>query len=398
MDEALMKLLRKVTPEENGFLNGRPVERSHYALEQGNKKAGGGGKDAGMALPEARFGIPKRPGPAVAGREKAVPTGAILEEDGLEPKGTATNFPQPAPSMDFIIDSAKMLERGELLRVRPHSRFVEFPDHRHSYVEIMYMCSGATTHIIDAEQTVRLEAGDLLFLNQHAVHRILPAGMDDIGVNFMVLPQFFDQAFSMLEGSNILREFIVDCLREEGQSSRVLHFKVADLLPVQNLVENMIWTALMCPGQGKHIQPVTMGLLFLQLVEQVERIEQHHGETPDRGLAMQALRYIQEHYRSAALSELAVCTGLPLYHLSRVLKRETGATFKDLLRRRRLDRACELLEHSDLPVCAVVDAIGYSNTSYFYREFEARTGMSPGEYRRWIRSLPQNTETRSVYP
>lgn len=339
MNRELMQLLRKVTPEEAEFLGGRPVDRARYALVRGRAR-------------------------------------------GAE----ATDFPPPA-GRDFIIDSAKMLEQGKLLRVRPHSRFVEFPDHRHSYVEIMYMCSGSTTHVIDGSQTIRLEAGDLLFFNQHAVHRILPAGMDDIGVNFMVLPQFFDRAFAMMEGENILREFIVDCLREDGQNSRVLHFKVSDLLPVQNLVENIVWTALMRhDGHGERTQPVTMGLLFLQLLEHADRLEQHNGEPPDRALAVQALRYIQDHYRTATLGELSVQTGLPLYHLSRVLKRETGATFKELLRRHRLDRACELLEHSALPVSAIVDAVGYSNTSYFYREFEARTGESPGEYRARLRT------------
>lgn len=339
MNQQLIQLLRKVTPEENEFLCGHPVDRARYALKQ-------------------------------------------------------AQHPQAAPSQtasDFIIDSAKMFEQGKLLRVRSHSRFVEFPDHRHSYVEIMYMCSGSTTHIIDRNQTVRLEAGDLLFLNQHAVHRILPAGMDDIGINFMVLPQFFDRAFAMMEGENILREFIVDCLREEGQHSRVLHFKVADLLPVQNLVENIIWTALMHPhDQEERTQPVTMGLLFLQLLDQVDRLEQYKGESHDRSLTLKALRYIQEHYRTATLGELSVLTGLPLYHLSRLLKRETGATFKELLRRHRLDRACELLEHTSLPISAIVDTVGYSNTSYFYREFETRTGVSPGEYRKQTRTAVKN--------
>lgn len=344
MDRSLMQLLRRVTPEEDGFLSGQPVDRARYALEK----------------EEVR-------GPVWANR------------GGQPPKPDAPD----RLKREFIIDSAKMLAQGRLLRVRPHSRFVEFPDHRHSYVEIMYMCSGSTTHVIDDAQTVCLEAGDLLFLNQHAVHRILPAGMDDIGVNFMILPQFFDRAFAMMEGENILREFIVDCLREEGQSSRVLHFRVADLLPVQNLVENMIWTALMEPaGDSGRIQPVTMGLLFLQLVEHADRIEGHSGGSADRGLALTALRYIQDHYRTASLTELSERTGLPLYHLSRVLKKETGSTFKELLRRHRLDRACELLGHSALPVSAIVEAVGYSNTSYFYREFEIRTGLSPGEYRR----------------
>ena len=121
-----------------------------------------------------------------------------------------------------------MLEKGKLIDIRPHTRFIHFPVHRHNYVEIIYMCSGSTTHIIGGHNTVKLETGELLFLNQNATQEILPAGEDDIAVNFIVLPEFFDRAFLMME--------------EESGLVDYLHFQVKDELPIQNLIENMIWT------------------------------------------------------------------------------------------------------------------------------------------------------------
>ena len=35
------------------------------------------------------------------------------------------------------IDRELLLGRGQLITVRPHSRFVDFPEHRHNYVEII---------------------------------------------------------------------------------------------------------------------------------------------------------------------------------------------------------------------------------------------------------------------
>ena len=98
---------------------------------------------------------------------------------------------------DMVIDSNKLLQRGKLIQVRPHTRFVHFPKHTHNYIEVIYMCQGSTTHILNGNKIV-LQEGDLLFLNQNAVQEILPAGKDDIAVNFIVLPQFLDTAFSML--------------------------------------------------------------------------------------------------------------------------------------------------------------------------------------------------------
>ena len=52
------------------------------------------------------------------------------------------------------------------------------------------MCQGTTTHILNGSRVV-LEEGDLLFLNQNVEQEILPAGEQDIAVNFIVLPEFF---------------------------------------------------------------------------------------------------------------------------------------------------------------------------------------------------------------
>ena len=98
---------------------------------------------------------------------------------------------------DFIVDSAKMLQEGKLIAVRTHTRFVHFPSHRHNFIEVLYVCEGAVTNIIGDKKVV-IRKGELLFLNQFTRHEILPAGKDDIVINFMVLPEFFDVAYTCL--------------------------------------------------------------------------------------------------------------------------------------------------------------------------------------------------------
>ena len=52
------------------------------------------------------------------------------------------------------IDRELLLKRGQLITVRPHSRFVDFPEHRHNYVEIMYVAQGSITHFIEGKELV----------------------------------------------------------------------------------------------------------------------------------------------------------------------------------------------------------------------------------------------------
>ena len=116
---------------------------------------------------------------------------------------------------DFIVDSRKMLTLGKLIDIRPHTRFVHFPPHKHNYVEMIYMCSGTTTHIINGSSTLTLNTGEILLLNPNTAHEILPADVEDIAVNFIILPEFFDRVLVMLEEENVLRDFLIGTLKPD---------------------------------------------------------------------------------------------------------------------------------------------------------------------------------------
>lgn len=282
---------------------------------------------------------------------------------------------------DFTIVSEKMLARGRLMDIRTHTRFVEFPKHKHDYIEIIYMCSGKTTHWVNDNTKIVLGQGELLFLNQHAAHAIEAAGENDIAINFIILPEFFDVAFSMLEGENELRNFLIGSLMKDTGKSDYLHFKVADVLPVQNLIENMIWSLLMQQGHGRNINQISMGLLFLNLMNYTEKIEQHSDSQKESITAMTALRYIEDNYRAASLTELATELNVSVYQLSRLIKQNTGSTFKELLQRKRLNKAVQLLADTKLSISDIIAYVGYDNASYFFRIFKERYGVSPREYR-----------------
>jgi len=279
-----------------------------------------------------------------------------------------------------VIDAGKLLDAGKLRQVRPHTRFVHFPEHTHNYIEMIYMCSGSTHHIID-KQEIELKEGEVLVLNQQAVQEILPAGQDDIAVNFIILPEFFDFALKLMgEEKNLLRDFVVDCLTGVGSTVSYLHFKVGDILPIQNLLENLIWTVRNKQPNKRSINQVTMGLLFLQLLNHLERMETGE-EAGERRLILDVLGFIEEHYRDGELSDLAALLGYDIYWLSREIKKLTGKNYTDLLQEKRLNQAAYLLEHTNMPISGIGLAVGYENMSYFHRIFRARYGVTPRGYR-----------------
>ncbi len=281
----------------------------------------------------------------------------------------------------FVINARQMLNKGKLMDVRTHTRFVHFPKHSHDYIEIIYMCQGQTTHIINEENTVVLKEGDLLFLGKNTSHEILPAAEEDIAVNFIVLPEFFNRTFELLQDENAIRDFLVGSLQQNGQVDDYIYFHVADLLPVQNLIENMIWSLLHKQPNVRSINQTTMGLLILQLSNYTERMEASKPKQEQQEFVYTILRYIEEHYKDGTLTELAELTNQSVTGLSRQIKKECGKNFKELLQQKRLNQAAFLLSTTKLSVEEIIAAIGYDNTSYFHRIFMERFGMTPRRYR-----------------
>lgn len=276
-----------------------------------------------------------------------------------------------------VIDAKKLLDSGRLIALRPHTRFVHFPEHSHNYVEVVYMCSGSTTQIANGKR-IRLRQGELLFFGQGARQEILPAGEDDIAVNFIILPQFFDRTLEMLdEAETPLRKFIVDSLG--NNNAGFLYFQVADVLPIQNLIENLIWTLTKGASPNRRsICQTTMGLLFMQLLGFTDRLV---SATSEEAAIVKVLRYIEENYRTGSLTEIAGLLHYDLYWLSREIKRRTGKTYQALLQERRLTQAVYFLEHTNLRVDEIGQAVGYSNLSYFHRIFQEKYGVTPKKYR-----------------
>ena len=278
------------------------------------------------------------------------------------------------------VDAAKLLEAGKLIQVRTHTRFVHFPVHTHNYVELVYMCHGSTHHVINGNDVI-LNEGELLFISQSARQEIYPAAESDVAVNFIILPEFFDYGLTMIETEhNQLRSFVFDCLTGGKSDTGYLHFKVADILPIQNLVENLIWTILRKVPNKRSIQQATMGLLFLQLMNQIDRMETSE-EDKEQKLIMGVLSYIEEHYRDGELEQLAENLHYDMRWLSKEIKKRTGKTYTELIQTKRLQQAAYLLATTKLNVLDIGLAVGYDNTSYFHRIFQKQYNMTPRKYR-----------------
>lgn len=277
-----------------------------------------------------------------------------------------------------VVHSGKLLSAGKMITIRPHTRFIDFPRHTHDYVEVVYMCTGSTVHIVNGKE-IRLGQGELLFLSQSVTHEVYKAGLGDVAINFIVLPDFFANSLTIIGGEETpLRRFLVDCLCGQKREAAYLHFRVAEVMPIQNLIENLLWILLEDHSNKRKISQMTMSLLFLQLMGHTDTLV---TEGTEDAAILKVLRYVETNYATANLSHLAELLHYDLCWLSREIKRKTGKTFTQLVQEKRLAQAIFLLRNTDRNVADISFAVGYENISYFHRIFAKSFGKTPKEYR-----------------
>ncbi len=92
-----------------------------------------------------------------------------------------------------------------------------------------------------------------------------------------------------------------------------------------------------------------------------------------------------------SLDELAAEAQLSPFHFARMFKQSVGVPPRVYLTRLRMERACELLETTDLPVTEIAQEVGYSSNQVLARVFVKHRRMSPTDYRRAVRDPGRST-------
>ena len=237
----------------------------------------------------------------------------------------------------FIIESEKFLDKNKMITVRKHTRFIDFPKHRHNYIEINYVVKGKLKQKVDND-SITLKKGELLFLNQHIEHEIEACGNDDLIINFIIQPLFFQFIFQYLNGENIITEFLINSLFNHTQNGQYLYYAVSEVEEIQELVEKIIKEETDGSLMAESKMKLYMGLLLIELVKNTDKIAKNHSASSQHFIVVESLKYIEEHYKNGTLQELAQRLLQSSSSLSKNIKKATGFTFKDLIQEKQLTR------------------------------------------------------------
>lgn len=305
---------------------------------------------------------------------------AITREEKEILSGSSLNRDIYANDGDFVIDADRILSGGRSIAVRTHTRYADFPEHKHNYLEMMIVLSGSILHTIAGED-LTLSRGDILILNKHVSHSIKKADTSDIGVNVIISDNFIESLAADLS-ETVFSELIRQNSISSG-SGIYLCFSSNGNSQIDNIIENLLFELTEYTADDRILR-YTTALLFEYLSRKSKKLLKIASRTPDKNgmRRREILGYIQGNFRNATLSELADKMFLTPPYLSKIINEIFGKGFKELLLDERIRRATELVVKTDIQIGEIIESVGYENESYFHKEFKKRTGLTPLKMRK----------------
>lgn len=280
----------------------------------------------------------------------------------------------------FIVDSNKLLNTGELIHIRKHTRFVKFPEHKHNFIEFNYVYQGELKQKICGKE-INLKQGELLFLNQHITHELEASKEEDIIINFIIKPEFFDYIISLLENNNPVINFLISTLYTNCSEGEYLHFKVSKNKQIQDIVESIIIELYEGNIVSKVKTKLLVGLLLVELVKCSDDIDVFSGDNYEKKMIIDILKYIDDNYKDGSLMQISSILKQNDYKISKLVKKHLNCTFKELLQDKKLSKSIELLTCTNMPITQIIEEVGYENLTYFYKIFKTKYNMTPKDYR-----------------
>lgn len=257
-----------------------------------------------------------------------------------------------------------------------HARFGRYPIHIHPWIELIYMYSGQCTQQVNG-RPVTLCAGQALILDQNTMHALPVLGEKDIMLNIYIRKEYLTAAFfNRISQKNLISQFFINAITDGLAHDSYMVFRSETSRRLRLYIQEY-FCELYDPSSCS--EDILSSLFTLILTELIQVCQ--NDAAPDTSV-LPILRYIEQNYRSITLTEAAAHFSLNPNYLSNLLKARTGASFRTLVSRQRMIAARQLLLNSDLPIAEVARQVGYENTTFFYKKFEAETGCSPSALRK----------------
>ena len=257
--------------------------------------------------------------------------------------------------------------------------------HWHRYYEIG-LCTGGTGKFIYFGKEYPAQAGDIFISNNYESHvAVAEAGQRTQYIFLIFLPSFL----SLAEGRGVGRDYI--------STFNYNPLSFINRIPGSRETAGRI-AGLIRQGEALYSQKgpayrMEVDIIVRRVLLELARFYSQKGgeEGPGAFIVSPKIRlaeeYINNNYnRSLTVSEVAAAAGLNASYFRHLFKAQVQVSFQEYITYLRLSQARTLLLGSDKTINKIIEEVGYSNISQFYRVFHQHYGMTPAQYRELTRT------------
>jgi len=278
-----------------------------------------------------------------------------------------------------------------VLRVRwnQHARQADRTrPHRHPFHQVLYYSRGRGTQHL-GEQRRPIAPGSICFIAAGVAHSFLGTGPRPATCLALDFELEQAQGDHHDDDAAVLRNALRAGEREVFPLSRRFQRQVAACMSRINRETEARQTGYATAVQGMLLELLA---LFLRAARRTSAFTRGHAvpRWRNEGVVRRAVELAGQvpddvDGQSPTLADAARAVGVSPNHLNRLLRQQTGLTFRQLLIQRRLELAKDLLRNGDAHCTEIALACGSGDSNYFARLFRRKTGVSPTEFRRRAR-------------
>lgn len=269
--------------------------------------------------------------------------------------------------------------------------------HQHNFYEIMFVLEGEVIQLIE-NKSYLYKAGQCCILNRNIKHVEEFSG-DYEAVFISMTNNFLQQIierdiYNKNDRSNHKYFYEVSRLIKENEKYKYFTVKeFIDFTPIsyskelikkfQMLIDHMMNET---TNQNPGYFPIVEGLIcrFLSLLEDeslyIKTRNRLTGKNEDI-IFIKIAQLLEENHGKMKREELSELLNYNDDYLNRIVKKFTGMTLNEYKQIFCLNESKRLLLESDKSISEIIQLLGFSNRSYFYRMFNQKYGMTPKAYR-----------------
>ncbi len=278
-----------------------------------------------------------------------------------------------------------------------HHQPAYFPPiwHSNSFFSVQIMLDGEFTGFV-ADQKIRMRRGNICIVAPETRHA-LSCFSDGNMLCLLIRRSTFEQAFLgvLRDKESILADFFSQILY--GLNPRPFLFFPCDWdPPLMEILKNAYLESLRHDEFRNRMINSLIDQFFIMLLR-------NHGDDVFFGSnsarksenLLSILKYIQDHYTTVTLKELADLFNFSERQIQRIIKTYMGLSFTQIIQNAKMKEASRLLRGTGYPVSKIANVLGYKNQGNFRDIFRKTYGQSPTEYRNTQRKEQQNDQPGS---